>query len=112
MTGDYRGVKVHVEARVRVFSAEEGGRRTPVTLGYRPGFHLLDDEKSDYSMDLSSLDPDPLHPGQIGRIGLRFIESWELLAPRLAVGMAFQLREGFRVTAEGVIEWLAERPHP
>ena len=82
-------------ARLRVLSAAEGGRRTPLRTGYRPQFHV----RTADSVGLVDLGPDGVAaPGST-------VDVEVTLGSALALteGLGFAVREGGRTVAAGTV---------
>ncbi|GLF95713.1 elongation factor Tu [Streptomyces yaizuensis] len=82
-------------ARVRLLTAGEGGRSTPVAGGYRPQFHLRTAALTG-SVDLGG--PEPAWPGTTVAMTVRLVRP-TLLEP----GLGFAVREGGRTIGAGTV---------
>jgi translation elongation factor EF-Tu-like GTPase len=91
--------KFHIEARISFLTAEEGGRKTPARSGYRPQFHY---EGQDWVAMQEYIDKEEAYPGDTVTTRLSFLSPEEHRG-RLRPGMEFQIREGQRVVANGVV---------
>lgn len=92
----------HVEAEVHFLSANDGGRATPCTSGYRPQFFY---EGRDWDAVHEYPDVAQVMPGDSARALLHFL-SPESHAGRVRPGMPFLLREGRQVVGYGVVRRL------
>jgi elongation factor Tu len=84
-----------IEATITFLSSSAGGRQLPVTSGYRPQFHYMGEE---WDAEQTFPDQEVVRPGETVKARLRFYK------PHLVhVGMPFQVREGSKTVAHGVI---------
>ena len=82
-------------AEIFVLAAEEGGRRTPFTTGYRPQFFF---GTTDVTGALRVADDALVRPGDRASV------EFELLKPvGVEPGMRFAMREGSRTIGAGVV---------
>jgi len=91
-------VKSHAKAQAELFviPKEEGGRHTPILVGYKPQFFFGTTDVTGSIVDLGKLDM--IKPGDHAEIGL------ELLKPvGMEPGMRFAVREGSKTVAAGVV---------
>ncbi len=104
------------EARLRFLSPEEGGRKMPILagMGYRPDLHYLDDVTNQlwmiWPMEMTAEDGTaipqgtPLPPVVTAQM---YIINTDLRVSehrsRLYIGTRFQVMEGPRVSAEGIV---------
>lgn len=97
-----------VEATIRYLTTEEGGRHAPVATGYRGQFHY--EGENDIAHDAVQIFPDvpegifiPL--GERIGVLLQFgPEIWQSLhRKRMCIGTRFQIQEGRRIVARGVV---------
>lgn len=88
-----------VEAEITLVPTEQGGRRYPVSTGFRPQFHY---DGQDWDAHHEYPDVQWVYPGQTARVFLQFLSPASHLN-RLSVGMTFQLREGPRTIGHGRI---------
>jgi translation elongation factor EF-Tu-like GTPase len=102
------GAPRHIEATVRYFTTEEGGRRTPVASGYRGQFHYEDEP--DVPHDGFQFFPDvpegkfvPL--GTAVRTMIWFPQDrWDdCHRHRIRIGTRFQIQEGRKVVGRGEV---------
>src|SRR5262249_3675440 len=81
----------HFMARIRLHTAEEGGRHTPVFSGYRPQWYC---RTTDVSGRITLLDGlDALLPGEQARVVVELLPDSDVA---LEVGQRLVLREGGR----------------
>jgi len=91
-------------ARVRLLTAGEGGRRSPILSGYR-SLLRFDSTEVDFGFELeleSGLERNGLDPGGSGNVKLSMWATEHL--PTLSPGTAFEIREGHRVVGHGSVE--------
>ncbi|MCG0288217.1 elongation factor Tu [Streptomyces sp. PSAA01] len=89
-------------ARVYVLSAAEGGRRTPVSTGYRPQFYLRTADVAG-AVDLG--------PVAVARPGDTVTMTVELgRAVPLEPGLGFAIREGGRTVGAGTVTTVLDQP--
>ncbi len=81
---------------------EEGGRRTPAKTGYRPQVKIPF-EKMTTSGSQSFLDTEWVNPGETVEAEIRMLSS-QYFEGTLTEGQRFDLMEGPRVIAQGVIK--------
>ncbi|ASQ98472.1 elongation factor Tu [Streptomyces sp. 11-1-2] len=92
----------HFTARVYVLSAAEGGRRTPVSTGYRPQFYLRTADV------VGAVD---LGPVAVARPGDTVTMTVELgRAVPLEPGLGFAIREGGRTVGAGTVTTVLDQP--
>jgi translation elongation factor EF-Tu-like GTPase len=92
---------------VKFLTTSDGGRQTPVASGYRGQFHLhgLDDIADvEWYFDVASV-----APGEASSCQISFARPDHHL-PRINVGDAFEIREGRRVVARGIVQRLLTTP--
>lgn len=93
---------VHVVADVTYYSADRGGRKTPIlaNLTYRPQFHI-DDADWDARQTFPQLSEGDVviteHPYEV------WFEFSNLDHTSLKCGQTFQIREGAKVVGAGTI---------
>lgn len=81
-------------------------RKSPYRVGYRPQFHLLDDDCG-HVMTFIDLDPAEVWPGE-SCVAVIELMMWPDLAASVKAGTSFEIREGFRVTVTGVVTRLID----
>ncbi|WP_433859404.1 elongation factor Tu [Streptomyces kronopolitis] len=87
-------------AVLQVRATEEGGRRTPLSTGYRPQFHL---RTADVTGRLDLGGRSPAHPGETLTVHV------ELDRPLpLETGLGFVVREGGRTVGVGTVRIVGE----
>ncbi|MEU3554870.1 elongation factor Tu [Streptomyces fragilis] len=82
-------------ARARVLSAREGGRRTPVSTGYRPQFYI---RTADVVGDVDLGEAGTARPGETVDMTVELGS-----AVPLEPGLGFAVREGGRTVAAGMV---------
>ena len=87
-------------ARLRLLSAEEGGRKTAVVAGYRPPLYM--DARSSECVLQEIVGSDKIVPGGERLVSI-FVLRPENLGDSVVEGKEFELREGSRVVARGII---------
>ena len=89
----------HIEVRICFLRPEEGGRKGPVMTGYRPQFSYKGKD-----CDASHTYPDVewVYPGDTVRAFLSFRYP-DAHHEQVESGMPFEVREGSRVVARGVV---------
>jgi elongation factor Tu len=88
-------------ARVHLLSAADGGRRTPITTGYRPQFYL---RTGDVVGDVTL--PDGVAVALPGETVAMTVTLGQ--AVPLEPGLGFAVREGGRTVAAGTVETIVE----
>jgi elongation factor Tu len=94
------GYPKDVEAEIYFLTAEEGGRPTPFTSGYRPQFYY-----DGHDWDAIQNYPDeqePVHPGDTVTAYLSFVSA-HCHVGNLYPGKEFLVREGTRIVGRGHI---------
>jgi elongation factor Tu len=97
--------EIRVRAKIRLLTAEEGGRSTPLRGGgsYRPNHNFFDADSRDMRMGLIDLpDGQPWEPGQSREVEIRFLN----LNPDevgLRPGREWRIQEGGRLVGVGTI---------
>lgn len=87
-------------AGLQVLSSEDGGRRTPLSTGYRPQFHL---RTADVAGRLDLGERGLAHPGETVTVRV------ELDRPvALETGLGFAVREGGRTVGVGTVRTVEE----
>jgi len=88
-----------IEAEITLIATEKGGRKFPVTSGFRPQFHY---HEQDWDSYLEYPDEEWIYPGQTARALLWFLSPASHV-DHFIPGMKFQLREGPRLIGYGHI---------
>jgi elongation factor Tu len=96
-------VKPHTkfEAEVYILKAEEGGRKTPFTKGYRPQFYLRTTDVTG-TIELPA-DRELVMPGDNLRFGVTLISK-----VAMEEGLRFAIREGGHTVGSGVVSKIIE----
>lgn len=93
-------------ASVYFLRTDEGGRQGPASSGYRPqfdfGFRGRNDEKLQNDGAITMEDRGQIAPGERATITVRLLHP-ETVADTLQPGLRFDVAEGPRVVARGVI---------
>lgn len=89
-------IVAHIIVELSLLSTDHGGRKSPVSSGYRPQFYY-DGQDWDASHEYSI---ESLHPGQSTNANLTFFEPKNHIG-RLYPSQAFLIREGNRVVGYG-----------
>lgn len=91
----------HFIAELKYKTTDEGGRMTPAKSGIRPSvkFHF---DKYTTTGDQEFIDKKWVFPGENVKAKIRIL-SYEYFAKKLEEGMAFEIREGARITGTGKI---------
>jgi elongation factor Tu len=89
------------QASLVVLLPSEGGRNSPVFEGYRPQLYFGWETTTHYDGRISILDQSIIEPGKNGntRVGV----STAFPVKIIEVDMPFELREGARTVANGII---------
>jgi elongation factor Tu len=93
-----------VEAQITFLSTAEGGKNIPVKTGYRPQFYY-DGENWDAIETFP--DREWVYPGETVTAYIAFL-SPEHHRGKLHTGKEFQLREGLKIVATGIVTKLVE----
>jgi translation elongation factor EF-Tu-like GTPase len=88
-------------ATLKYYTAEEGGRRTPMKSGYRPQVKF-DFEEVQTSGQQVFIDREIVYPGDAVNAEIT-LASPMIFKGRLSIGMVFQFREGPRIIGIGHI---------
>ena len=103
-------MSIIIEAIVRFFSAEHGGRSNPPSSGYRPPvwFHEVDAAREpvmwDFEFDFTNQGPAaPVPFGEDVRAVMRAVSATSGDVS-LQTGATFEVREGARVVGQGRVE--------
>jgi len=107
-----------IEVQIRYLTTAEGGRREPVSDGYRGQFHYLTDEANGW--DGIQYFPDEVKEkgtiplGKTVRAKIHFPQkSWDKChSSRLQAGMAFEIREGKKPVGRGIVTSLGANARP
>ncbi|QKV91238.1 elongation factor Tu [Streptomyces sp. NA02950] len=92
----------HFTARVYVLSTAEGGRRTPVSTGYRPQFYIRTaDVVGDVDLGLTGV----ARPGDTVTMAVELGRALPL-----EPGLGFAVREGGRTVGAGTVTTVSDRP--
>ncbi|MEM6483622.1 MAG: hypothetical protein AAF662_01370 [Pseudomonadota bacterium] len=94
-----RRIPRQIEALVRFRKTEEAGRSGFASTGYRPQFHIAN---QDWCSQISCPNHERMHPGHSYSVKIAFL-SEDLIWDNLQEGSQFLLREGGKVVAEGEI---------
>jgi translation elongation factor EF-Tu-like GTPase len=86
-----------IEVELTLLPTEHGGRKGPVSTGYRPQFYYGNE---DWDAAHTYIDRGVVHPGQSVKAWVDFF-SPQYHRGRVYVGMPFLLREGDRVVGYG-----------
>ncbi|WP_367575730.1 hypothetical protein [Pelagibius marinus] len=89
-----------IAARLRLLTAEEGGRPAPIEANYRPRFYI-----GEFSSDIAIKwisGSGKMNPGDEADTTIVFA-SPENVASCLTIGAKFELKEGSRTVATGMI---------
>jgi translation elongation factor EF-Tu-like GTPase len=87
-----------LKAELKFLATEDGGRKTPVSSGYRPQFYYAGkDWDAAHSYDI-----DWVYPGDTVLVTLAFFRTQNHVG-QLYSGMPFAIREGPRTVANGHI---------
>lgn len=101
----------HIEAEISFLKTEEGGRKSAAFSGYRPQFYY---DGHDWDAQHTYIGVEKVAPGETALAHLTFM-SPEYHRERVHVGMPFEVREGAKVVARGIVTKLfpslaADRP--
>jgi elongation factor Tu len=86
-----------IEVELTLLPTDHGGRKGPVSTGYRPQFYYANE---DWDASHTYIATDVVHPGQSAKAWVDF-HSAQYHRGRVHVGMPFLLREGNRVVGYG-----------
>ncbi len=91
------------KAKVRLLTAEEGGRKTPGHIGYRPLVYFETDwPHNGTSGSWQKMDRDKLFPGETAEIDIAILGK-EFCRNKLFTGLKLRLAEGSKKIGEGEI---------
>lgn len=93
----------HIEAEICYLTPEEGGRRTPVSSGYRGQFYY---DGSNWDAE-QFFDVEPVMPKAKVKAQIWFTRPEEHRG-KLWPGKEFEIREGARIVARGKVTKLLE----
>jgi translation elongation factor EF-Tu-like GTPase len=88
-----------IAVEITYLSVEDGGKKLPVSSGYRPQFYY---DGHDWDAIHEYPDVNLVYPGQTARALLSFL-SPDAHVGKLYVGKEFQIREGQHVVAQGKV---------
>lgn len=88
-------------AKVTYKTTDEGGRKTPAANGYRPQVKFPFSEQMTSGMQ-NFIGKEMVYPGEMVVTEIQML-SPNLFEQKLKTGMPFQLREGRRVVATGIV---------
>jgi translation elongation factor EF-Tu-like GTPase len=95
-----------IRAYLAFIPTEHGGRKSWVVSDYRPQFYFADE---DFDSRVRLCSAERLSPGESGEIEITLLPlGTEATRGRLTTGCVFQLREGPKVVAGGVVISVAE----
>lgn len=83
-------------------TTEEGGRKTPAKNGYRPQIKFPFEVMQNCACQ-TFIDTEWVSPGETIEAEIRMFSS-RVFEGRLSMGQIFELREGMRIVATGVIK--------
>lgn len=99
-----------IEADIRYFTTEEGGRRTGVSSGYRgqlyyAGFYYAGNDYDGFQYFPDVFDDETVELGTTVRAIIKFLqERWNAVhSKQITVGMPFEIREGPRIIGRGTV---------
>src|SRR5215813_3490762 len=92
----------HVRARVTYLNSEDGGRLTPVFSGYRGQFHYEGEQQQGRDAEQFFVGREQVGPGESAECEIWFALPEKHLH-RVKPGLPFQIQEGGRVVANGVV---------
>ncbi len=87
---------------LHLLSPEEGGRSTPIASGYRAGMFFEPDANGGNDGILTIRDGDTCAPGETCTGSIRPLRP-DLLPQSVKQSASFELREGWRVVAKGLV---------
>ena len=99
--------RIELEADVYFLREDEGGRRSPPSLGYCPSFCVSRVQLSCVIEALDNVNRCQIPLGAYSRVRLAVVNP-EMLEQKLATGVRFSLKEASRVVARGVIRNILE----
>src|ERR1700752_4300693 len=88
-------------AKLKYFTPEQGGRKTPAWSGYRPQVKFSFSEMQT-SGQQTFLDKEIVHPGETVTAEIAIIAT-EFFKNKLSVGQSFEFREGPHIIGTGEI---------
>lgn len=100
--------RARIRAEVRLLPADRGGRKAPISTGYR-SLVRFDQYPVDFGFELE-LAGGMVFPGATA-VGILSVWASDAL-PLLGIGATFEMREGERVIGHGTIQEIGERPLP
>ena len=103
MSDEYKA-EYHVEAKISFLPTEDGGRKGSVQSQYMPQFRY---DGKDWDARHYYPENEVINPGESVKTLLSFLTP-ENHVGKLAVGMNFEIAEGARVVAKGVITKLLD----
>jgi len=93
-----------IEAQITFLSSDQGGRKTPATTGYRPQFSY---DGQDWDAIQTYPNRKWVYPGETVTAYIAFL-SPEHHRGNLYPGREFQVREGSRIVATGIVTKVLE----
>lgn len=95
-----------IQATITLLTTQDGGRTSAIFTGYRPQFYVDGEDFECRSVETIPNDRG-VWPGETANVRIVLSEfANESLRERLACGQAFELHEGARAVAHGVITGL------
>ena len=91
-----------VKARIRLLSADEGGRTLPVYGRYRPNHGFFDNDRSEMMIGQIDFGTVPCHPGETRDVTIEFLDAPEL-NDLLQNGREWRIQEGDRLIGVGLV---------
>ncbi len=88
-----------IEAEIYYLTTEEGGRKRFVASGYRGQFYY---DGNDWDAPQTFIDVEKVLPGETVKIYLGFLSPEEHFG-KIYEGMPFEVREGARTVAKGIV---------
>jgi len=88
-----------IEVEIKATATSDGGRSSPIVTGYRPQFYY---DSKDWVVSLTIEEINGIAPGESGKLFIGFMSPIEH-SEILSVGLNFELREGTRTVASGVV---------
>ena len=97
---------VIVKAKIRLRTAEEGGRSTPIKSGYRPN-HFFEKEYNTEQLQILyvgdiQFDYELIHPGETKTVTVRFLPN-DKVKQFIKAGQKWFICEGRHIIADGEV---------
>lgn len=88
---------------IEMLSVESGGRKSPVSVGYRPHFRVRGGDGEYLGIEFVEFSEEPVQPGASVRAKVELVYEPEVDYSALVAGAEFDIMEGSRVVGSGCV---------